>query len=170
MDIVRLSIPYEFIRGLVRMSWREVRFGLDKELLDPWAPVELAIEQAAGLEQPSAALVDLASAEKDNPIMGPINKLADGDPPRSENDIRNRWLYLVLAWLYENRDAHQDPLQKVEEVYADFDYPEQIVKFVRYMPMDGPDLGSREANVKRLFERWKWYLDETARKLVASEK
>jgi hypothetical protein len=69
---------------------------------------------------------------------------------------------LVLAWIYEHRGAFLDPLQTVEEVYADFGYPERIAGFVRYMPMDGPDLGSREANEQRLMERWKEYLDATA--------
>ena len=38
--------------------------------------------------------------------------------------------------------------------------PKRIEKFVRYMPMVGPHLGSREAAERRLFERWKQYLDE----------
>jgi hypothetical protein len=68
----------------------------------------------------------------------------------------------VLAWFYEHRGEVPDPLLRVEEVYADFGYPEQIAKFVRYMPMEGPDLGSREANEHRLFERWKRYIEEVA--------
>ncbi|RYE51739.1 MAG: hypothetical protein EOP21_00575 [Hyphomicrobiales bacterium] len=28
------------------------------------------------------------------------------------------------------------------------------------MPMDEPDLGSRELNERRLYERWKRYLDD----------
>jgi hypothetical protein len=70
----------------------------------------------------------------------------------------------VLAWFYEHRAEVPDPLQRVEEVYADFGYPEQLAKFVRYMPMEGPDLGSREANERRLFERWKRYVDDVASK------
>lgn len=161
MDIV-LRIPYEFIRDRARMSWREVRFGRVNELLDHLVPVALAAEQLAELEHPSTAIIDLAGADKNEPTLGLVEQLADGEPQRSEDEIRNKWLYLVLAWIYEHRDGYPDPLQWVEEVYANFGYPEQIAKFVRYMPMDGPDLGSREANERRLFERWKRYLDETA--------
>ncbi|MCB9913053.1 MAG: hypothetical protein H6827_08665 [Planctomycetes bacterium] len=35
-----------------------------------------------------------------------------------------------------------------------------MASFVRYMPKVGPDSGSREANERRLFERWKRYVDE----------
>ena len=68
----------------------------------------------------------------------------------------------MLAWFCEHRGEVPDPLQRVEEVYADFGYPEQIAKFVRYVPMEGPDLGRREANERRLFERWKQYIEEVA--------
>lgn len=159
MELVRLGIPYEFIRDRLRMNWRDVRFGLENELLDPLAPVELAAEQVADLEHPPPMLTALAGGEL---TMRLIQQLANGEPPCSEAELRDRWLYLVLAWIYEQRDQYPEPLQTVEEVYADFGYPKQIADFVRYMPMVGEDLGSREANELRLFERWKLYLDEAA--------
>lgn len=163
MDIVRLRIPYQFIRERARMSWREMRFGLVNELLDPEAPVELAVDQVAEIAEPPGALLELAGTGRGEPTMTLIEQLADGEPQRPENEIRDKWLYLVLAWIYEHRDEFPDPLQRVEEVYADFGYPDQIAKFVRYMPMDAPDLGSQEANERRLFERWKQYVEDAAR-------
>jgi hypothetical protein len=162
VDIVQLRIPYHFLRSRVRMSWREMRFGLANDLLDPHAPVDLAVDQVTELAEPSAALLELAGASKNEPTSDLVEDLANDEAPRSDNEIRDKWLYLVLAWLYEHRGEYPDPLQRVEEVYADFGYPEQIAKFVRYMPMEGPDLGSREANEGRLFDRWKRYLDEVA--------
>ena len=161
MDIVRLRIPHEFIRGRTRLSWRDVHFGLSNELLDPVACVDLAVEQVAKLEHPSAALLDLAGAGSDAPTLRLVEGLADVEPMGNEKEIRDKWLYLALSWIYEHRDDYPDPLQRVEEVYADFGYPEEVAKFVRYMPMDGPDPGSREAAEQRLFERWKHYIDET---------
>jgi hypothetical protein len=159
MDIVRLRIPYRFVRDRTSMSWRDVRFGLVNELLDPQVPIELAVDQVGELTEPSAALIELAGASKNEPILEFVDQLANAEPPRSEDVTRDKWLYLVLAWIYEHRDVYADPLQRVEEIYADFGYPEQVAKFVRYMPMEGPDLGSREENERRLFERWKQYLD-----------
>jgi hypothetical protein len=75
------------------------------------------------------------------------------------NELREAWLDVVLAWLYDHRAELEDPLEMVEAVYADFGYPAQIASFVRCMPMQGPDLGSPAANEQRLFERWKRYLD-----------
>jgi hypothetical protein len=139
-----------------------VRFGLKNELLDPEAPIELACDQVSEIAKPVGALLDLAGARAGEATMQLVDQLAESEPQRSESEIRDKWLYLVLAWIYERRDEYPDPLQRVEEVYADFGYPEEVAKFVRYMPMDGPDLGSREANERRLFERWRSYVEEAA--------
>lgn len=163
MDIVRLTIPYAFVRDRTRLSWRGVCFGLQNELLDPEAPRDMAVDQIAEFEEPSSTLLELASVKKGERTMELVEQLAVAETPSPEEKIRERWLYLVLAWIYEHRNECSDPLQRVEEVYADFDYPERIASFVRYMPMNGPDLGNREANERRLFERWAQYLDECSR-------
>jgi hypothetical protein len=46
----------------------------------------------------------------------------------------------------ENKDSYSDPLVLVEQLYADFNYPETIASFVRYMPSEEPDLGYLELN------------------------
>lgn len=147
------------------MSWRDVRFGLVNELLDAQAVIEMAVDRVGETEDPSSPLMELAGAGKDEPLVELVQALAGSEAPRSEEEIRNKWLYLVLAWIYEHRMEDPDPLQRVEEVYADFGYPEHIASFVRYMPIEGPDLGSREANERRLFERWRRYLDDAAASL-----
>lgn len=163
MDIVRLCIPYDFIRERTRMTWREVLFGLVSELLDPRAPVEFAVEQVGTEAEPSTVLLQLAGGRGDEETTGLVSQLAEDEASRSEDEVRDKWLYIVLAWIYQHREQSPDPLRRVEEVYADFAYPEQIAKFVRYMPMVGPDLGGPEANERRLFERWKEFLDDAAR-------
>jgi hypothetical protein len=161
MDVVRLRIPHDFIRDRSRLSWRGVQFGLVNELLDPNAPVAFAVDEVAEVDDPSAPLLELASLATGEPTTALVDRLASEEIECPETEIRETWLYIVLAWLYEHRDDFTDPLRKVEEVYADFSYPERIASFVRYMPMDGPDLGSQEANERRLLERWKRFLDES---------
>ena len=168
MDIVRLRIPYPFLRRRIRLSWRDVRFGVVHELVDPTVPVALAVDRVVQSEAPSAELLELAGMGGKESAMDLVERLSGMEPPCDEEEVRHRWLYLVLAWIYDHRSEISDPLQRVEEVYADFGYPEEIAGFVRYMPMGGPDLGSREANERRLFERWKRYLDEMGERYAAS--
>lgn len=159
MDLIKLKIPATFASGKAVLSWRDLRFGIVCELLDPQAAIEFAIEQLGSEDEPAPALLELASAGRGEPVMPWVDQLAAAEAPCDEVLIRDKWLHIVLAWLYEHRAELSDPLQTVEEVYADFDYPEQIASFVRYMPMQGPDLGSRLANERRLFERWKVFVE-----------
>lgn len=160
MELIRLEIPSSFIKERVALSWTEVCFGLENELLDPSAPVDLAVAQAIELETPPSALVELAGASRGDPVLDLVKLLAGREPRPPDNTIRDKWLYLTLAWIYEHRDEYSDPLQAVENVYADFDYPSQIAGFVRYMPMKGADLGSKAANERRLYDRWEEFLEE----------
>lgn len=162
MELVKVRIPAAFLSARTQPSWREFRFGLENELVEPSAAIELAAEQVAALDHPPAVLVALASAERDDPLQGLVDQLADSEPESPEDKVREKWLYFVLAWVYEHRASYPDPLQVVEEIYADFGYPQRIAGFVRYMPLDEPDLGSREANERRLLERWKRYIEESA--------
>lgn len=167
MDQIKTKIPAAFIRSRSCVSWRDLQYGLANELLDEEAIIDFAVKQVELLPQPDTALLDLAAASSSDPVRGLVDQLAAREPQVTDAELRDKWLYLVLAWLYERRDAMADPLGAVEEVYADFEYPEAISGFVRYMPLDGPDLGSVEANEQRLIERWRRYLDSEMQKRSA---
>lgn len=163
MDVIKLLMPASFVRERTQLTWREAHFGLANDLLDPPAAAEFAEEQVDVATEPSAALLQLAGASGQEGWVALVVRLAEAEAPRSEEEIRSKWRYLVLARIHEHRDQSPNPLRSVEEVYPDFGYPERIAKFVRYMPMSGPDLGSPEANERRLFERYQAYLDDAAR-------
>jgi hypothetical protein len=78
-----------------------------------------------------------------------------------DEDISGNVMFMLLYNLYIDRNKVIDPLAEVEKIYEDFNYPEEIESFVRYMPpKDGydPSLYSYEENLIRLFENWKSYL------------
>lgn len=168
METVSLKIPLGFIESkLGRPSWQDVQFGLEHQLLDPSAVSGLADQHLAGIDPPPE-IVELAIAEPGESVIERVGKLASREELTPEVTSQ-RWLYLVLAWLYEHRAERADPLQDVELVYAEFDYPSEVAAFVRYMPTDEPDLGDRSANEARLFGHWERYLRETQARLTAAE-
>lgn len=164
MDLVKLRIPYGFIRERAGLTWREVLFGMDNELLSFDAAVEMAVEKLGIEEAPAPALVDLAGLEKWESPRGYVEALTSAESHQAPDDIQDKWLYLVLAWVLLNKERFTDPLQFVELIYADFGYPERIAQFVRYMPSDEPDLGSRELNEQRLYAKWQSYVDALSAK------
>jgi len=162
MDQLKMDVPLSFINARTGLTWREIAYGIDNGLLRPAAAIDFATACVGSDEDPSSDIVELAGLRPDEPTRELVDKIAGMQSEQDSAYIRGKWLYLVLAWLFENREAFAEPLAIVEEVYADFDYPEDVASFVRYMPMRGPDLGSAAANRKRLFDNWKLYLDKAA--------
>jgi hypothetical protein len=163
MELIRLRIPYGFIKARTRMNWREILFGLQEELLDPAVPTELAAHLVDS-DTSDATLIELAGLSRDSDSREYVTALAAREGPEELSDIRAKWLFIVLSWVFEHRSEYSDPLLTVEEVHADFGYPNENAGFVRYMPSTAPDLGSRELNEARLYDNWVQYLQTCSRR------
>jgi hypothetical protein len=165
--MIALRIPYDFLRHHVALSWRDLKFGLNRQLIAPKVAIAVAAERLEG-ESPSADEVELATRMPSDSVGELVERLADTEGPASQ-DSKDKWLYVVLEWVFENRQSLSDPLGIVEQLYADFDYPGEIEPFVRYMPMAGPDLGNREQNEARLYDYWNSYLDIARKRFGRSQ-
>jgi hypothetical protein len=157
MEQVQISIPYSFIRQRAQLTWRDVRFGIEQGLLRGRDVAEVAADQMERGTQDDV-VVELAGASPDEAVQERVQRLASAEQSEDPLDVRRKWAYLALAWIFEHRAHYPDVLDLVEKVYADLDYPEQVAPFVRYMPSDEPDLGSRERNEQRLISKWADYL------------
>jgi hypothetical protein len=162
MELEQFTIPWSFIRVRSRLTWRQAQFGIKNSLVDPGLPVEMAVDRLVEESDGSSTLLELASMGREEPVSGLVETLADEEANEDEPSMKYLWAYLALAWVYENRGSLADPLGVVESIYADMGYPEAIAKFVRYMPAVGPDLGSEEANERRLMHNWKEFIDTEA--------
>lgn len=156
---MNFQIPSTFIKARARLTWREVELGLQNRWLADETPIDLAIDRVTtGDNSPDALeLASLLPNEKYK-VIEIVRRLAASDPQYSPK----KWLFLLLAWLYEQRDVVEDALGMVEQLYADFDYPDEIASFVRYMPPKDP---SRVGN-SYLMDAWKRYLDHASGKYL----
>jgi hypothetical protein len=153
--MIQMRIPYSFIKKRTSLSWADVAAGMDRGIFDSTVPVQVASELLESGEQDSPEVARLAGMRADEPMRELIERLMQLEKSEAAMD---KLVFLALAWAFERRGHLDDPLRTVEEIYADFDYPKEVAAFVRYMPMQGPDLGSREANERRLMHRWYQYV------------
>lgn len=160
---MRETIPYSLTQSLkIGIDWLNVVWAYDRAIIDWSFPVEMAIcKIQSGSEK--AWELDLASMTKSEAhLVGEIlRKNCEEATITSIQQSKSKWLYLKLYWVYENRHSLLDPLEAVEKIYADFDYPKEIEGFVKYMPTtDGysPDAHSSVENNQRLFQKWENYL------------
>jgi hypothetical protein len=159
MSVTSIVVPYSFIDARILPSWTAVKFGIESGFLKHESAIELARDRLTEAS-PRPELVKLASSNDVTESLALIDSLSHFEKEMSLAEVREFWAFLLLYWVYENRGAIDDPLGIVESIYDDLDYPSDVAVFVRYMPMVGPDLGSREDNEERLMSRWKAYLDQ----------
>jgi hypothetical protein len=157
------SIPYSFVREQINLSWCDALWGYEHQLFGWSDIVDLAVDRLCSgsddmLETELAGMTKMDTSQ----IGELLRKLAIASPKEDSISVMRKWLYLVLAWLFENKNLFSDPLGEVENVYTNFDYPAEIENFVRYMPVtDGydPSAHTKDENEDRLLSHWKNYLD-----------
>lgn len=164
-DMKLTPIPYSFIRGRIFLSWRDVLWGYERQLTG-WPDIVSIAEDRLLLGSDNPMEIELAFLGKSETqqVGDLLRVLAKNEPNDAGSASDKKWLFLMLVWLFENRDAVSDPLHEIEGIYADFDYPPEIEGFVSYMPVtDGydPSQHSIEENKARLFSKWEQYLSET---------
>lgn len=169
MMTMRFKLPYAFLMENTDLSWSDIEFGLEHMLISPSIAIEHAASDLLHSTNPLPEETDLAGRSDADPVLEIVSTLAAREVDRDDNLTREKWLFLVLAWLYECRQHLAEPLAAVEQVYSDFDYPNAIASFVRYMPMHGPDLGTPEANAARLFKHWEDYLRICRKRFAPSD-
>jgi hypothetical protein len=159
MNYLSKDFNHDYISQRIKLTWKEILYGIEKNYIYPDVAIEFAINEVSEKEEYPEELIELASLTKEESVHPYLKRLVDSEETQEDDVIRDKWLYLILDWIYNNKDKYLDSLQIVEEIYAEFDYPEQITTFVRYMPSDAPDLGSAQLNEERLYRNWKSYLD-----------
>lgn len=157
------NIPIQFALRTLNLTWSDLAYGYHmgrfiwKDLID-FASLKKSQNAA------SAAEWEMAAQNKSS--ISRLVELADqaaSGENIDEDKIRERLLFLILYWIYENKENIEDPLAEVESIFADFDYPAEMYPFIKYMPpSDGvdPSRFSKEENEERLTRKWRAYLDE----------
>lgn len=75
------------------------------------------------------------------------------------NEAKSKFLYIVLSFIFDRKSYFEDPARAVEVVYADFNYPEEMKDFVRFMPASKDAMSLKLDETERIFNNWKRYLD-----------
>ena len=156
-------LPTEFILKNVTLTWREMLWGYEHQWAD-WSCLNELATLRVGLDCESKPVeVELAGMLKCESAgaIELVRKLVDDERPLPEDVLEKKWLYLVLRWLFENRHLVPDVFAIVEELFSDFDYPQEMATFVGFMPpTDGyePSKHSKAENVDRMFNNWQKYL------------
>ena len=144
------------------LTWSDLRFGMSRAYISAEGVVEFAMDSlTTGSDESHFALAGMRGANRWD-VDGVLEKLESFAEPDLE-DCKAHWWYLLLLWVYKNRSIYDDPLSIVEEIYAEFEYPERMASIIRYMPSDSNYAGGQE----KLMENWRSLLEAVAESFVA---
>ena len=154
-------IPVDFIREKVNLSWREAVWGLDRKWLGWRSLVDLARAQSERNHR-SELIAELATVDKDRSHRASelARQLAATEPAVDEAYLKRKWLYLVTARLAQTKEEQTEFWKVIEEIYAEFDYPQEMRSFVPYEPPDGNDTGHYQTPYARLESNLQKYLSQ----------
>ncbi|WP_429434308.1 DUF2247 family protein [Pseudomonas sp. BS3782 TE3695] len=115
------------------LNWKEPLYGFEHGFIDEKGVSEYTCKTLT--EKSSQEAIELASLlPQENYLASDLlQSLADKDLS-PVTDTTKPWILLLLSFLLEHQEDYEDPLEIVEELYANFDYPEEIASLVRYMP------------------------------------
>lgn len=153
--LIRFNIPAAFVLERAMPTGAELAYGFRDGWLSRADVVSIALakyEASVPMSGPEEDLALLLSDDLDR-VDGLVDDLEIVDEP---SEARARfWLFLALAWILEHRAEFDDPLEVIEMLYTDFDYPEEISGLVRFMPA-GPGLATGQRAIE---ERWRQFVD-----------
>lgn len=163
-------VPVGFACEKARLTWADAVWAHDRGWFGWRSLVELArIEDDANDGMDVLRRLRGSGKDDSHEVADLARRLAamEGDT----GDPAPKWLYIVLSWLYFKRDEILDYWTVIEEIYAEFDYPSTMRRFVRYEPVSPEDKAEWSSYPKPedyLREQWRKYLADAEKRYSPS--
>jgi hypothetical protein len=155
-------IPSSFIVNKSSLSLPELRWAFDNGIIGAQAIVDVAAS-IVGSKDDSTIITRLAGVT--HAELPEVRDILEGVPidDGQADVIRHKWVWLVLSWLYEHHGGDDDVFEKVDGLYSDLGYPEEMVTFGPYAPAYQAK-GDPATMRNEVLSEWRRYLargDET---------
>jgi hypothetical protein len=154
-------VPAEFIIKLTTVSWREIDWAYQHGFFGKGMVVDFAKRKEKTVDE-----YELADLDKDHwwAVDDFLPKLIQDEPVLEEQEIADKWQYIILSYIYSHQEKFPNFLEKIEEIYTDFNYPKNMASFVRYNLQSDILINeivptTKEEYQQRLLDRLKEYLD-----------
>jgi len=135
MNSLKIVFPYEYFSGLVKLNWYDVWLAIEHGFLNYKAAIDHAVKEIDVNSNKDVQELTLLLFEKNifpYSIHPNIDQLADIVPIEKKIQAKEKLLYAVLNWLFEQKYKYSDLQDAVDIIYADFDYPKSMAYLWRY--------------------------------------
>ncbi|WNN74777.1 DUF2247 family protein [Lysinibacillus capsici] len=173
VEVIQMDISIDnFKQNKIRYDWRTLYLGLKLDIIKYSDIVNYAVEfltKHPDISNQNIVQLAWGGDEIDYESLlvnilkeSHINNLnLDADVWQFE---KRKWRFVILAYLkMKHQNDFEGLLNKVAEVYADFNYPEDMDSFINYLESkDGfnPSQYSKEENVTRLINLFNDFMNK----------
>lgn len=149
------------------LNWDSIYWGIQKDIIG----VDIAILYANKLVEgnqnfDSPEIIELLIIDKPekNIILSLIRKIISNDKMMESTMQRSLRIlrFVFLLDVQRKIKNNEELLEKIENIYADFDYPPDMESFISYMPVqDSYDVSkhTEEENKQRLINKFNDFMD-----------
>jgi hypothetical protein len=141
-----------FVADRLQVQWKDLVWAATNHWLDARALADLADELAGENEDVRLAI---ANADSDELALAAVFDREATKDETSEEGVRERWMRLAVAWLYEHRELFDDPWAVIEEIWEAFGHAESLNGLIRWMPAPPGEPPGEEG----MAERWRRYAE-----------
>jgi Uncharacterized protein conserved in bacteria len=149
----------KIVKTINYWSWKELIWGQRNRIIRNKDIIEYAKNVLEEDIKRFDEVLELSIADEDEDIASLLVQLANLDKVETDEAIQEKWRYAILLDLYNNQDSYDNVYENIENIYADFDYQEDMASFIGYMP---------SSSGRSIEESWKMYLNDKSEQFVQS--
>jgi len=158
-----------FDKNNMQITWCDIYYGIKNNLLDLKCVSDFAVRCLERNETNNQEIVELAwqSEDKDY-LLKKISNIIKQSDEFSINQSELKWQYCIVKNLKIKQMEFDDLSNKLDELYASFNYPEDMEEFISYMPIKDnydPTIHTREENMERIFKKIDEFLNKKLREI-----
>lgn len=122
----------QFILQKAALTLADLQWAFDQGIIGAQAVVDVASALAASGDSSEVilALAHLTHAELPDVRAMMAVKLDD----EARANAKAKWLWLIVSWLYDTERDLEALFRELEQLYADYGYPEEMRPFGPYSP------------------------------------
>lgn len=114
-------------------KWGELKVGLEKSIISNKDIISYAIWVLSEDMEQFDSVLELSIAEEDE-VEELLFNLVFKEAEKDLEMINSKWMFAIIydAYIHTNSEIYD----VIEDVYAEFEYPEEISGLIGYMPSD----------------------------------
>jgi hypothetical protein len=139
LNPLNMEFTYEYARNLLPLNWIDMRYAIRNKFLAHQTAIDHAIDEIQKSDCSTKEVIELACIlQSEAKFPYDINRLVDilasSYTAYNEIDSRNKFLYLSLNWVYEHKEDYCNPIEVIDIICDEIDYPDEVKNLVSFVP------------------------------------